>query len=55
MSDHYVYILASKRNGTLYIGKTTDLEKRTWQHKNKLIPGFTKKYDNHEGGLCSDE
>jgi putative endonuclease len=41
---HYVYILASKKNGTLYIGVTTDLKKRVWQHKEKQIEGFTKKY-----------
>ena len=41
---HYVYILASKKNGTLYIGVTTDLQKRIFQHKNKEIEGFTKKY-----------
>jgi len=41
---YYVYILASKRNGTLYIGITSDLVKRTWEHKNKLVEGFTKKY-----------
>ena len=40
----YVYILASKRNGTLYIGHTDDLIGRVWQHKEKLIEGFTKKY-----------
>ena len=44
MSQHYVYILASRKNGTLYIGVTTDLKKRIWQHKNKEIEGFTKKY-----------
>jgi putative endonuclease len=42
---YYVYILASKRNGTLYTGMTSDLLKRVWQHKNKLVPGFTKKYN----------
>lgn len=42
-----VYILASKRNGTLYIGVTSDLVKRVWQHKNDLAEGFTKKYGVH--------
>ena len=43
----YVYILASQRNGTLYVGATTDLIKRSWEHKNKFIPGFTAKYNVH--------
>ncbi len=42
-----VYILASKRNGTLYIGMTSDLVGRVWQHKNNLVDGFTKKYNVH--------
>ncbi|MBI4989400.1 MAG: GIY-YIG nuclease family protein [Rhodocyclales bacterium] len=42
-----VYILASKRNGTLYIGVTSDLLKRVWEHKNNLVEGFTKKYAVH--------
>jgi len=42
-----VYILASGRNGTLYIGVTSDLQKRTWEHKNDLIEGFTKRYRVH--------
>ncbi len=36
-----VYILASKRNGTLYIGVTSDLAKRIWEHKNHIVEGFT--------------
>jgi putative endonuclease len=42
-----VYILASKRNGTLYIGVTSDLIKRIWEHKNDLVDGFTKRYGVH--------
>jgi putative endonuclease len=41
----YVYILASRRNGTLYTGVTSNLVKRVWQHRNGEIEGFTKKYD----------
>jgi len=44
---YFVYILASKRNGTLYIGTTSDLIKRVYQHKNNLVDGFTKKYQVH--------
>ena len=40
----YVYIMASQRNGTLYIGVTSDLVQRVHQHRNGLIDGFTKKY-----------
>jgi len=43
-----VYILASRRNGTLYVGVTSDLVKRAWEHRNKLAEGFTKKYNVHE-------
>ena len=43
-----VYILASKRNGTLYIGVTSDLVKRVWQHKHDVLPGFTNKYRVHD-------
>ena len=43
-NSSYVYILASQRNGTLYIGVTSDLNKHVWQHKNHEIAGFTQKY-----------
>jgi putative endonuclease len=42
-----IYILASKQNGTLYIGVTSDLAKRAWIHKNDIVEGFTKKYGVH--------
>ena len=41
----YVYILFSKRNGTLYTGVTSDLKKRIYEHKNKMLKGFTEKYN----------
>ena len=44
----YVYIMASKRYGTLYIGLTSNLSKRVYEHKNGLIEGFTKKYKVHQ-------
>lgn len=40
----YVYILASRRNGTLYVGSTADLSRRIWEHKQGLLPGFTRDY-----------
>ena len=43
-----VYILSSKRNGTLYIGVSSDLVKRIWQHKHDEARGFTKRYGVHE-------
>jgi len=43
----YVYILASKKNGTLYVGVTSNLIQRIWQHKNNQVEGFTKKYNVH--------
>ena len=47
MKQYYVYILASKKNGTLYIGVTGDLLKRVYEHNNYLVEGFTKKYSVH--------
>jgi putative endonuclease len=44
MKTGYVYIMASKRNGTIYIGVTSDLVGRAWQHRNGLVAGFTKKH-----------
>lgn len=42
-----IYILASQRNGTLYVGVTSDLVKRIWEHKSDAVDGFTKKYGVH--------
>ena len=42
-----VYVLASDRNGTLYVGVTSDLVLRIWQHKNDVVEGFTEKYGVH--------
>jgi len=47
MKQPCVYILASRRNGTLYAGVTSDLIKRVWEHKNDFIEGFTKRYGVH--------
>jgi putative endonuclease len=42
-----VYIIASKRNGTLYIGVTSGLVKRIWEHRENMVEGFTKRYNVH--------
>ena len=49
MRDHlyFVYMLASRRNGTLYIGVTNEIVRRTYEHMNDFIDGFTKKYGVH--------
>ncbi len=48
MKTYFIYILASRRNGTLYIGMTSDLVKRGYQHKNNQADGFTKQYGVHQ-------
>lgn len=45
MKQPAVYILASERNGTLYTGVTSDLVARTWQHREHVVDGFTKRYN----------
>ena len=46
-TNYYVYILSSHRNGTLYVGVTNNLVKRVWEHKQKLVEGFTNRYEVH--------
>ncbi len=45
MKSGFVYIMASQRNGTIYIGSTSNLVQRAYQHRNQLIDGYTKDYD----------
>jgi putative endonuclease len=49
---YHVYILASRPNGTLYIGVTGNVARRIWQHKQGLVEGFTKRYDVHRLVYC---
>ena len=44
MKNYWVYILCSKKNGTLYIGLTSKIQRRIYEHKNKIIKGFSQKY-----------
>ena len=48
MKQYFVYILASQTAGTLYVGMTSDIKKRIWEHKEKATEGFTDKYDVHK-------
>ncbi len=47
LKTYYVYIMASQKDGTLYIGVTNDLVRRVWEHKNDVHEGFTRKYGVH--------
>lgn len=49
---YYVYILASRKNGTLYVGVTNDIKRRVFEHKSDLVEGFTKKYGVHDLVFC---
>ena len=48
MKTYYVYIMANKKNGTLYIGMTSNLLRRVYEHKNNINAGFTKRYNIHQ-------
>src|SRR5438045_2030152 len=57
MNQYYIYILSNKTNSTLYIGITNDLVRRIYEHKQKLVDGFTKKYNTNKlvyYEICSD-
>lgn len=44
MKDYFVYVLANKPRGTFYVGVTSDLKRRVWEHKTKIVKGFTERY-----------
>ena len=46
--DYFVYLMASGKNGTLYVGVTNDLIRRVYEHKNNLVEGFTSRYEVHQ-------
>ncbi len=48
MKSYFVYIMASRRNGVLYVGVTSNLPRRVWQHKSDVMEGFTSKYKVHQ-------
>jgi putative endonuclease len=45
--DYFVYLMASRKNGTLYVGVTNDLIRRGYEHRSGTVPGFTDRYDVH--------
>ena len=45
MHDYYVYIMTNRKNGVLYTGITNDIRRRVWEHKQKVIAGFTSRYN----------
>ncbi len=54
MNRYWVYIVTNRPSGTLYIGVTNNLEKRLFEHRNGLTPGFTKRYDLHVLVYCEE-
>ncbi|WP_315763450.1 GIY-YIG nuclease family protein [Sphingomonas sp. Y38-1Y] len=48
MTAAFVYIMASHRNGTIYLGSTIDLVRRVWEHRSNVVEGFTKRYGCHQ-------
>jgi putative endonuclease len=46
--DYFVYLMASRKNGTLYVGVTNDLVRRVYEHRNGLLEGFTSRYAVHQ-------